>query len=112
VNKDNLCDVKALEAATGLTPEKVDASLKDIKSRNIQQVASFAKEASGILTSEKEDKVVALILCEKKPIISEAEVDKIRLELKNKKIAPYAEHYFKNLKKNKTITINNIQQYD
>jgi hypothetical protein len=111
INKKNLCDINILQNVTGIVPEKIDTTLKNIKNNKIQQVVSFAKENSSILTSEKNDKIVALILCEKKPNMNEEEMNKVRAELKNKKIAPYAEHYFKALKKNEIIVINNIEQY-
>jgi hypothetical protein len=110
INKNNLCDIERLKAATGMTPQAINTSLRGLKNRQIQQVASFAKDDKSILISENGNTVAALILCEKKPVGSEAELDKIRLEIKNKKITPYAEHYFKNLKKNKTIIINGTWQ--
>jgi hypothetical protein len=110
LNKNSLCDIERLKTVTGMTPQSVNTSLRGLKNRQIQQVASFAKDDKSILISENGNTVSALILCEKKPTTSDAELEKIRLEIKNKKIAPYAEHYFKNLKKNKTIIINGTWQ--
>lgn len=107
--KGNLCDIKKLKDITGVIPEKINSSLKDIKNPKIKQVASFAKEDPVILTTEKGNEVVVFILCEKKPTVSEKELNKIREELKDKKMQLYTEHYLKNLKKKKPIKINNIQ---
>jgi len=109
VNKNNLCNIESLKKATGIVPDTIDSPLKNIRNHKIRQVASFAREERAILTAERDNKIAALILCEKKPTVSEKELEAMREELKNKKMELYTEHYLKNLKKKKPIKIYNEQ---
>jgi len=108
-NENNLCDVKALQKLTGFSPRTINSSLDGIEQHKIRQLASFAKEERVVLTSEENDKTVALILCKKKPTVSEEELEKIRAEMKNRKMESYTEYYLKNLKKKASIRMNQVE---
>ena len=98
-----------MKQLTGLMPRKVNSTLQAIRNSKIRQIASFAQEAPMIVTAEQNTKTIVLIVCEKKTTISTKELDKMRGELKNKKMDLYTEYYLKNLKKKMAIKINDMQ---
>ena len=107
--KNNLCDINKLNDIVGFFPEKINSYLKNIKNQNIRQMASFSTEYPAIIKSEEGDKIIVLILCEKKAVVSKNVLNEIKANLKDKKMQLYTEHYLKNLKKKKSIKINNIK---
>ncbi|NRA73939.1 MAG: SurA N-terminal domain-containing protein [Rickettsiales bacterium] len=105
---EDLCSVQSLKNLTSYTPAKISLPLERIENAKIRQVASFTQDLPRIITAKEGKKTVVLVLCKKKPTISEEELNKIRERLKNKKMELHTQYYLKNLKRQMAIKINEM----
>ena len=89
----------------GLYIKSIKGTLQKISDKSIRHAITYTKSNSRSYIFNKDNTANFIWVCDKKYDFSEIELNKIRHELRLKKVETLAEHYMENLKKKKHIEV-------
>ncbi len=93
---------------SGLSERSIKGTLQKINDKSIRHAIAYTRSNAKSYIFNKGESSNFILVCDKKYDVSDAELDKIRHELKLKRVEAQAQRYMENLKKKKHIEIHDV----